>query len=164
MNAARTLLTAVLAMTLAAPACGEELGRLFLSPAQRAAIDSARYAAPAPPEPAIAIGDEAPTTTAPADSAGEAVSAPLAVDGYVVRSGGPATVWINGTDASEGNLAEFGIDGRDVSVRHERVVVPLGSGDGSVELKPGQTFDPATAHVSDAYEQPPPAPADTAPP
>lgn len=57
--------------------CGaQELGRLFFSPAERDALDARRSDRPG--------------------SAPAAVQAPVRIDGYVLRSGGRPTVWVNG--------------------------------------------------------------------
>ena len=125
---------------------GAELGRLFLSPADRVAIDMARHSATvavaAPDLSSYGAGAPAATT------ADAAASAPVTVNGYIARSAGPATVWVNGRDAPSGSLSAAGRDGR-------RVRVPLGEGAGQVALKPGQSFDPGSRQVSDAYEHRP---------
>lgn len=122
-----------------------ELGRLFLSPAQRAAIDAVRHpanqaavTAPAADH-ARAAGDPSP-----ASAATETVT----VNGYVTRSAGAPTVWINGRDGAPGTLSSPAGDGR-------RVRVPLANGTGQIALKPGQSFDSGSQQVSDAYEQRP---------
>jgi hypothetical protein len=123
-----------------------ELGRLFLSPAQRAAIDAVRHpsntalvAAPAPGEAG------APTD---ASSAVTAVPETVTVNGYVARSAGAPTVWVNGRDGAPGKLSAPARDG-------QRVRVPLANGAGQIALKPGQSFDSESQQVSDAYEQRP---------
>lgn len=59
--------------------CGaQELGRLFFSPTERAALDAQRRDKAARPS----------TVAAPA---------PMRIDGYVLRSDGRSTVWINGS-------------------------------------------------------------------
>lgn len=68
--------------THSAPLGAQQLGRLFFSPAERAALDSLRKAKPQSQKPA-------------AQSAAEPQSARL--DGYVVRSDGKSTVWVNGS-------------------------------------------------------------------
>src|ERR1700741_4289272 len=75
---------ALLALALAAAAApGQELGRLFFTPEQRAALEARRRA-------------HLP------DSAAPAVAAPLTrVDGFVKRSAGPSTIWINGEWTTE---------------------------------------------------------------
>jgi len=77
----------------------------------------------------------------------------VTVDGYVRRSGGPSTVWVNGTDSYQGNLAEQGVDVRGLEVDETRVRLPRRGVDEPLLLKPGQTFDPATARISEAYER-----------
>ena len=126
-----------------------ELGRLFLDASERAAIDAARQgsaevrtasdttsATPGEPEPSAARPD------APAE--------PVTVNGYIARSAGAATVWVNGRDIAPGKLSPPGRDGR-------RVKVPVGDGGAQVALKPGQSFDPQSRQVSDAYQQRAPA-------
>ena len=114
-----------------APAAAQELGRLFFTEEQRAALDARRRSRvpDKPAAPAIA----SPTTR---------------LDGYVRRSGGPSTVWVNGET--------LGVDARDApriqsGQRDGRVSVPVGEGGGSVRfsLKPGQTIDRGTGEVRD---------------
>ncbi|MGH8726220.1 MAG: hypothetical protein ACREU1_15300, partial [Burkholderiales bacterium] len=74
------------AMLLAMKPCvAQELGRLFFSPDQRAALD-ARRKARVPDKPA-AVVVASPTTR---------------LDGYVQRSGGRSTIWVNGESLPEG--------------------------------------------------------------
>jgi hypothetical protein len=60
------------------------------------------------------------------------------VDGFVRRSEGPSTVWVNGMRADEA------VPGSDA-----RVSVPLGQGAGRVRLKPGETLDRGSGEVRD---------------
>jgi hypothetical protein len=60
------------------------------------------------------------------------------LDGYVRRSQGPSTVWVNGATVDE---ATPGSDAR--------VSVPLGDGGARVRLKPGETLDRGTGEVRD---------------
>lgn len=141
-------LVALLAMTAALPAA--ELGRLFLTPSERAALDRARQQLG---EPVV----EAPVVveSLPLDGGGEVVPGDLEsirVDGFVRRTGGPATVWINGTDSYQGDLGEFGIDARELGVGASQVRVPVAGTGKSVTLKPGQSWDPGADTVSDSYE------------
>ncbi len=134
----------LLVVTGAAPAA--ELGRLFLTPSERQAIDAALAARRQP----VGASQAPRTTTAAREDAASAppsaaTPGPVTVNGYVARSAGPPTVWVNGSDAAAGRLSPPRADGR-------RVAVPLGAG--QVSLKPGQSFDPDTRRVSDAYEQP----------
>lgn len=129
---------------------GAELGRLFLSPAERAAIDAARQgAARARAMPAAITADHDETA---ASALREAPAEAVTVNGYIARSAGAATVWINGRDGAPGKLSAPARDG-------QRVNVPLKGSGGQIALKPGQSFDPESRQVSDAYQQPlrPPA-------
>jgi hypothetical protein len=109
-------------MLLAPCAQAQEIGRLFFTPEQRAALD-ARRRARVPDRPAAAPIVVSPTTR---------------LDGYVRRSQGPSTVWVNGTTVDE---ASPGSDAR--------VSVPLGDGGARVRLKPGETLDRGTGEVHD---------------
>lgn len=125
-------------------ASAAELGRLFLTPAERAAIDAARSGverARAMPS-AITADNEETATSVQLEAPAEAVT----VNGYIARSAGAATVWINGRDGAPGKLSAPARDG-------QRVNVPLKGGGGQVALKPGQSFDPDSRQVSDAYQQ-----------
>ena len=116
----RALLVAVLVLPCSARA--QELGRLFFTPEQRAALD-ARRRARVPDKPAAVPIVASPTTR---------------VDGYVRRSQGPSTVWVNGATADEA------VPGSD-----SRVSVPVGESGARVRLKPGQTLDRGTGEVRD---------------
>jgi len=98
----------------------QELGRLFLTPDQRASLD-ARRKARVPDKPVAPATVTSPVTR---------------VDGYVRRSGGPPTVWINGESVTD--TAPDG--GR----------VPVNVGDGSrPRLKPGESLDRGNGAVRD---------------
>ena len=111
----------VAALLWAAGAQAQELGRLFFTPDQRSALD-ARRKARVPDKPAAAAV-ASPTTR---------------LDGYVKRSAGPSTVWVNGESLSETPREREG-----------RVAVPVGEGGGRVGLKPGEVLDRGTGEVRD---------------
>ena len=115
---------------LAPPSSAEELGRLFFTPEQRAALD-ARRKARVPDKPAAAPVVASPTTR---------------VDGYVKRSGGPSTVWLNSEP-----LTEQGADAPRIrGGRDSRVDVPVGEDGARVPMKPGQVVNRETGEVRDA--------------
>jgi hypothetical protein len=107
---------------------GQELGRLFFTPEQRAALD-ARRRARVPDTPAIAVV-ASPTTS---------------VNGFVRRSAGPSTVWVNGEP-----LGEQGVEAPRIvrGSADPRVSIPV---DGGVRfsLKPGQVLDRSNGEVRD---------------
>lgn len=120
---------AALACTLlgAAPAGAQELGRLFFTPEQRAALD-ARRAARLPDKPTVAR--ESPTTR---------------VDGYVARSSGRSTVWVDGEALPDGAQPD-GLRvqrGRDSG----KVTVTFGEQARRVEMRVGETLDRSTGDV-----------------
>jgi hypothetical protein len=85
------LLIAALATSLVAAGAGaQELGRLFFTPEQRAALD-ARRKARVPDKPAATPQAESPITR---------------INGAVQRSGGKSTVWVNGEAIPEGAPCE----------------------------------------------------------
>lgn len=107
----------------------EDLGRLFFTPDQRAALD-ARRKARVPDRPTI-------TTT---------VSPTTRLDGYVKRQGGRSTVFVNGDAVLEGTADAPVID---PERRGGRVPVTSGEGGQRVELRPGETLDRDTGRVRD---------------
>lgn len=125
-RAATLLLCAVLAPG-AAPA--QELGRLFFTPEQRAALD-ARRKARLPDKPAALA--PSPTTR---------------IDGSVTRSSGRATLWVDGAAVPDGTQPE-GLRirrGGDAS----RVTVTVGEDGRRREMRVGETLDRATGEVKD---------------
>ena len=119
-----------LALVASIPAASaQDIGRLFFTEEQRAALD-ARRRGRMPDKPAAAAVTR-PTTR---------------VDGYVRRSGGPSTVWVNGES--------LGVEGADApriesGQRQGRVSVPVGDGAVRFSLKPGQVLDRSTGEVRD---------------
>ncbi len=100
----------------------QELGRLFFTPEQRAALDARRKARipdKAAPTPSVA----SPTTR---------------LDGYVRRSDGRSTVWVNGERVDQASPRADG-----------RVPVTVGESDARVPLKPGEVLDRGSGEVED---------------
>ncbi len=118
----------LLALFFAAGAAhADELGRLFFTPAQRAALD-ARRKARMPDRPAEPM-----------------LASPISrIDGYVKRSQGPSTVWMNGESLSESSPEAPRIEGpgRGVSIS-------VGESGRRVRLKPGESLDRGSGEVKD---------------
>jgi hypothetical protein len=114
----------LIALLLPGVAFAQEVGRLFFTPEQRAALD-ARRKARVPDKPAATVV-ASPTTR---------------VDGFVKRSGGPSTVWVNGEALTEG--------AGDAPRIGAQVSVPLGEGGRRANLKPGETLDRGSGEVRD---------------
>jgi len=123
MKAPLLSLVAALLAVLAVPSQSQDLGRLFFTPEQRAELD-ARRKARVPDRPAAAVAS--PTTR---------------LDGYVKRSGGPSTAWVNGEPlpAGPGEAVRIG----------PTVSVPLSEGGRRAALKPGEVLDRGTGDVTD---------------
>jgi len=122
-------LALLLALLSAGPAAAQQLGRLFFTPEQRAALD-ARRAARLPDKPAAVA--ESPTTR---------------VDGYVKRSSGKSTVWVDGEAMPDGLQLE-GLRlqrGNDPT----RVTVTIGEDGRRIVVRVGETLDRATGAVKD---------------
>ena len=124
----RELRTALglLLLATALPAAAQELGRLFFTPEQREQLD-ARRKARVPDKPAAAPVVASPTTR---------------LDGYVKRSGGPSTVFINGEPVPEGSSEA-------PRIGESRTSITVGEGGTRRALKPGETLDRGTGEVRD---------------
>jgi hypothetical protein len=125
---------AALGITLAGAmsAQAQELGRLFFTPEQRAALD-ARRKARVPDKPAAAPVAESPLTR---------------INGAVQRGGGKSTVWVNGEMIPED--AQPG--GARVAPRGAKpgsVTLPAGDGAPRQELRVGESLDRGNGEVRD---------------
>jgi hypothetical protein len=116
------LLLALALFSLFSNVEAQDLGRLFFTPEQRAALD-ARRKARVPDKPAAAAVVASPTTR---------------LDGYVKRSIGPSTVWVNGESLNETPRERDG-----------RVAVPRGDSGARVGMKPGEVLNRGTGEVRD---------------
>jgi hypothetical protein len=126
-RAAIVLIGATL-FAIALPCSAEELGRLFFTPEQRSALD-ARRRARMPDRPAAAV----------------VASPTMRLDGYVKRSGGKSTVWVNREALDEGGSESPRLPrGTD-----DRVSVPVGDTRSRVQMKPGETLDRGNGEVRD---------------
>lgn len=116
----------------------QAMGRLFLTPAERQALEQLRHheAAPAP-EPSRAI-------VPPVIEQQQTVT----VNGWVRRSDGVATAWINGNSTYDGNSTEIPAVVDRAGLKRGRIRIQA-DGEQSFDLKPGQTYDPATGAISD---------------
>jgi hypothetical protein len=121
----RAITFLVLALAAAA-AEAQELGRLFFTSEQRAALDARRRA-------------RIP------DSPGSVAATPVTrVDGFVKRSAGPSTIWINGEWATESAP-----ESPRIIEPAPAVSVSVGENGGRVRLKPGETLDRGNGEVRD---------------
>jgi len=131
MRAALALLLGGTLLAAQAGAGAQELGRLFFTPDQRAALD-ARRRARVPDKPAAVPQVVHPVTR---------------VDGAVRRSGGRSTVFVNGEPVQESPRGE-GARLQPKGAELGRVSVPVGD-EQRYELRVGETFDRNSGEVRD---------------
>jgi hypothetical protein len=120
------IVLALACLAFGPPAAAQEIGRLFFTPEQRQALD-ARRKARLPDRP----------------SAPMVVSPTTRLDGYVHRSGGKSTVFVNGEPVPEHDAASprIGDSGR--------ANVNVGESGSRAHLKPGEVLDRSTGEVRD---------------
>jgi len=128
------------ALSLSAAAEPPRIGRLFMTPSERAGLDRLRDAGgrieppPAPAPPAEAGTAPLPPPPPP----------PMVVTGIVQRSDGKSTVWINNTPQDDQQVG--------AANGAPAVTVMLPSGQRAT-LKAGQAVDVATGVVGDVRAQ-----------
>lgn len=130
----------VASQSRAEPEHALDVGRIFLTPQQRAELDSMRSRA----------GDETNAATASRPSAVSA-GEDIVLNGIIRRSHGPSTVWINGRAVNRDTADRVGIDlhsGPDAKSR-----VKLSTDDGhALALKPGQAWLRDTGRIVDCAD------------
>lgn len=131
----RTTFAAVVAgflwVTSATEVTAQELGRLFFTPDQRAALD-ARRKARVPDKPAAVPQVESPVTR---------------VNGVVQRAGGRSTVWVNSEAIPESTQADM--QGAPRPAGEGRVSIPLGEGGRGIQMRVGESLNRGSGEVSD---------------
>ena len=125
------ILAALLGATAATDTAAQDLGRLFFTPDQRAALD-ARRKARVPDKAAATPQVESPVTR---------------VNGVVQRAGGKSTVWVNGEAIPE--AAQAGAQGTPRPAGTGRVSVPLGEGSKGLDMRVGESLNRGSGEVSD---------------
>lgn len=116
---------------IAGTAVAQDIGRLFFTPEQRAALDGRRKAR-VPDKPSAAPIVASPTTR---------------LDGFVRRSDGRSTVWLNGEALGETGPGAPRIDRSRSTDAH--VSIPVGDSGARAALKPGQVLDRGSGEVRD---------------
>src|SRR6185436_14044793 len=126
------LVAAAIAAATVGNARAQELGRLFFTPEQRAALD-ARRKARVPDKPAAAPVTESPLTR---------------INGAVRRGGGKSTVWVNGEMIPE-DTQPGGARVAPPSAKPGSVSIPAGEGPQRQELRVGESLDRGSGEVRD---------------
>jgi hypothetical protein len=132
MNITTRVILLSAALLFAGPAAAQELGRLFFTPEQRAALD-ARRKARVPDKPAAVQQAESPVTR---------------INGAVQRSGGKSTVWVNGEAVPEGSQPD-NAQAAPRGANPGRVRLPSGEGGQRYDLRVGESLDRDSGEVKD---------------
>ena len=127
-------------------AADDALGRLFLTPEQRAALEKLRYQKPVEVKIPEIISEEPPLPQA--QETESPVVGNIQVNGLVYRKNGKSTAWINRVSSYEGDLANeyVQIDADNIKPDDVEIVIPINNT--RVNLKAGETFDPETDEVN----------------
>ena len=132
-------------------AASDDFGRLFTTPEERRKLQTLRNAKPqvkleVVPEVFIEDIDENVGEIEQPDIEG------ITLNGLVYRKGGKSTVWLNGTNSYEGNLATeyFRINEGDID--GEKVSVTVPEVDLEFDLKVGQTYEPNNGSLHDIVD------------
>ncbi len=132
-------------------AASDDFGRLFTTPEERRKLQTLRNAKPqvkveVVPEVFIDDIDENVGEIEQPDIEG------ITLNGLVYRKGGKSTVWLNGTNSYEGNLASeyFRINAGDIN--SEKVSVTVPEADLEFDLKVGQTYEPNDGTLLDIVD------------
>ena len=143
-------LCALLIMAVPAIAVAD-VGRLFFTPSERTAVEEARRVEEAGPVHEFAE-PEPEITLELFEVAAQELKPTITIDGYVRRSNGRATLWVNGENSYDGDLSASRIDPRTASVIGAEIRLTPIDEDTPIRLKPGQSYDPNSMTTTDAYE------------
>ncbi|OQY57346.1 MAG: hypothetical protein DRR08_00270 [Candidatus Parabeggiatoa sp. nov. 2] len=144
----KTLLPVILLLWLCAfsqPTLADELLRLFTTAKERAALDKAREPKP-PPKPRKFL-PKVPTGTKTLSPPKPKLPRYISFDGLVIRSQGPTTVWINGSN--DWSQQGFTVKLDKIAKQTVSIVLPKGK---IRSLKPGQILDTSTDTIKENYE------------
>lgn len=118
-----------------------KLGRLFFTPAERAALDTQRKLAGEMANRPVRKDTDAPKAPPPKM---------VTLNGVLRRSDGETTIWVNGQPVHE----QFrDVDVMPGSISREGVAVQLPGSGRRVKLKVGQSVDSATGEVEESYRR-----------
>jgi hypothetical protein len=118
----------------------EQLGRLFFTPVERSNFNTLRQNSKAPDK--VIKAEEIKDDEVTVENSPSALK-PVIMNGYIKRSDGKNTVWINDREISGSGTI------KDVSVgrlNNNRITVTLNNNK-SASLRPGQVYDPNTGKI-----------------
>ncbi|MDH3713138.1 MAG: hypothetical protein OET44_04720 [Gammaproteobacteria bacterium] len=132
---AALLIAGVSTPLLAQPASGIDNQRFFTTPDERQRLDALRQGAKKLVEKKVAAKKTPPPAPLPR----------VEVHGIVVRSRGPNAAWVNGGNTLRGDSVDGGLRVQVDAHGQARVLLP---NRGSVALRPGQSYDPASGKTT----------------
>jgi hypothetical protein len=125
------------------------LGRLFFTPSERSNLDILRQNSKAPDK--VIKADEISKDDDIVTDGTSSASNPVIMNGYVRRSDGKNTLWVNDRAVTETSASKDFSVGR---LNKDQVRISVNSK--SANLKPGQVYDPNTGkiynHLSEATQ------------
>ncbi|MCE9633276.1 MAG: hypothetical protein K8Q92_03730 [Methylophilales bacterium] len=142
----RLILILLLALPTITIAEDARLGRLFLTPSDRATLDIVRKNSKAPDKVITSkdIEQEAVTEDAPVVS--KKASSPVIVNGYISRSDGKNTVWVNDRPMAEKSTSQT-VKVEKLRADKGQVKIVLTDEKKAASLRPGQVYDPNSNRV-----------------
>lgn len=120
------------------------MGRLFFTPNERASLNTIRQNSKAPDK--IIKAEDTAAIEADIKVEAAAKPAPVMVNGYVSRSDGKNTVWVNNHAATEKSVVGNISVGK-LQTTNRQVQVSVSGNGKAISLKPGQIYDPASDTV-----------------
>ncbi len=128
-----------------------DIGRLFFTPSERAVFERARQARGASPE-HEAIEPEPEVTLEIIELAPLESKPTITIDGYVQRSQGAPTLWVNGENNYDGDLSTSWVEPRTARLTNGAIRITPIDGETPFNLKPGQSYNPNSTMTTDVYE------------
>lgn len=127
----------------------EDLGRLFLTPRERAKLEVMRYAEPEPEKTVVVTMPETEIDLVPEDTElpeiiieeEPVLSGPVILKGVVKRSDGENTAWVNDSNTYEADPGLDNIDIHNADIMSDGVRMKLPGKVNDITLKVGQTYE-----------------------
>ncbi|MEM7252984.1 MAG: hypothetical protein AAF493_16330 [Pseudomonadota bacterium] len=138
-------------VTVSVSAQQETLGRLFTSPADRAALDDARAQFDPNRLPEIPTAEPVPEEEPDVPEVLTPTITRVQVGGYVYRSSGNHSSWVNGEQVLPGQVTPEGLRVRPQRRRGMSIVFPNGANLRSI--KAGQVVNVTSGQVAEPYQQ-----------
>ena len=141
----KTAIWLAAALLMLPSAANAELGRLFFTPAQRNALDTARKQ-----NIRVEIGNEETEKQATAPTATAPVPQTVRLNGMIQRSDGNNTVWLNDKPITGQNATGMSFS---TNRNDSKVKLQLPDGGRSMDLKVGQTAEINSGIVEESYNR-----------